>query len=261
MTMTPLSESLSRLNGITLVASDMDGTMTTNGRFSPDVFHAFEKLEKAGIRIVLITGRSAGWVNGLVSLLPIHGAIAENGGLYFPAQGESGGTEIVSLRGSRQEHKQALRAMFHTLQKEFPRLEEAPDNTFRITDWTFSVKGLSENELMRMNKLCELHSWSFTYSNVQCHIMLPEQNKSAGLKKVLSQEPNLRASLQEVLTIGDSPNDETLFNTAEFPNSVGVANVKNYARILKHLPAFVTTHAESAGFCEMASLLVQSKLR
>jgi HAD superfamily hydrolase (TIGR01484 family) len=258
MTTRPLAEAHSSLRKITLVASDMDGTLTTQGRFGANIFESFLAMRRAGIRIVLITGRSAGWVNGLASLLPIDGAIAENGGIYFPPGENSHGRELIPLKGTRADHKEALQQMFRTLQKEFPLIIEAPDNHYRITDWTFSVGGLSPKDLQRMKHLCSEHNWGFTYSNIQCHIMQKHQNKASALLNVLQNEHTLYANTLEVLTIGDSPNDESLFDSSLFPCSVGVANLLKYKSHLRHTPAFLTTHEESAGFCEMATALLKA---
>jgi hydroxymethylpyrimidine pyrophosphatase-like HAD family hydrolase len=94
---------------------------------------------------------------------------------------------------------------------------------------------------------------------VQCHIKALQQEKSAGLLQVLSQHfPNLEP--HQVLTVGDSPNDESLFNGDRFPKSVGVANVLHYLDQLHHPPAYVTQHEEADGFCELAELIVRSHI-
>jgi hydroxymethylpyrimidine pyrophosphatase-like HAD family hydrolase len=59
----------------------MDGTLTRSGRFSSALLQDLEVLALAGIPVVIVTGRSAGWVSGLLHYLPIVGAIAENGGI------------------------------------------------------------------------------------------------------------------------------------------------------------------------------------
>jgi HAD superfamily hydrolase (TIGR01484 family) len=254
----PLSEAHAALKKITLVASDIDGTLTSHGRLSGNIFASFHALRKAGIRVVLITGRSAGWVNGLASLLPIDGAIAENGGIFFPPGENSPGRELIPLKGTRAEHKDALQHMFRILHKEFPHITAAPDNAYRITDFTFSVGGLSGSDLLRMKHLCSEKNWGFCYSNVHCHIMQKHQDKASALLNILQNEHTLYANTLEVLTIGDSPNDESLFNTALFPCSVGVANIRQYKTALKHHPVFVTTAEESDGFCEMATALLKA---
>jgi hydroxymethylpyrimidine pyrophosphatase-like HAD family hydrolase len=97
--------------------------------------------------------------------------------------------------------------------------------------------------------------WSFTYSNVQCHIKPVYQDKATGLLSVLSNHfPELNS--QQVLTIDDSPNDEAMFDSAKFPVSVGVANILHYRDNMSHLPKYVTQASEFAGFCELAKLLL-----
>ena len=98
--------------------------------------------------------------------------------------------------------------------------------------------------------------WSFTYSNVQCHIKPIHQDKATGLSSVLSNHfPELNS--QQVLTIGDSPNDDAMFDHALFPLSVGVANVRHYQDKMLHLPKYITQASEFAGFSELAKLLLQ----
>jgi hydroxymethylpyrimidine pyrophosphatase-like HAD family hydrolase len=70
------------LQNIKLIANDMDGTLTQKGKFSSGLLRLFEELERANIQVLIVTGRSAGWVSRLVNYLPVAGAIAENGGLF-----------------------------------------------------------------------------------------------------------------------------------------------------------------------------------
>lgn len=48
---------------IRLIASDVDGTLTQHEKFTADLLEAILKLERAGIPLLLVTGRSTGWVN------------------------------------------------------------------------------------------------------------------------------------------------------------------------------------------------------
>jgi hypothetical protein len=63
---------------------------------------------------------------------------------------------------------------------------------------------------------------------------------------------------QQVLTVGDSPNDEAMFNPDLFPISVGVANACHYQDKMLQLPKYVTQASEFAGFSELAKLLLQT---
>lgn len=240
------------LDGVQLVATDMDGTLTHQGRFSAALMDALKVLQGADIPVIVVTGRSAGWVNGLVSYLPIAGAIAENGGLFFSSEDEY---RLTVDLGSLQEHRHKLASTFHTLKRTFPNLREALDNAFRFSDWTFDVRGLSQTDLAELQNQCESEGWSFTYSNVQCHIKPARQDKATALQQVLAEDfPGI--SSQSVITIGDSLNDESLFNPVIFPRSVGVANLREVGDRLTHIPTYVTRGSEVDGFCELTKAIL-----
>lgn len=260
------------LKNIRLVATDMDGTLTQQGKFTAILLRSLEDLAAAGIPVLIVTGRSAGWVSGLASYLPVAGAIAENGGLFYPAQGDTHPPSLGGrgeAEGTREsaiaitpipdiiEHRQQLAGAFEKLKAKFPRIQESDDNRFRITDWTFVNRELSLEQLESMAELCQQIGWGFTYSSVQCHIKPASQDKAVGLLKVLRDYFPQYAS-DQVITVGDSPNDESLFDPRYFPVSAGVANVMEYANQLRYQPAYVTAAAEGKGFCELAQLLLKS---
>lgn len=241
---------------VRLVATDMDGTLTRSGRFSSALLRDLEALASSGIPVVIVTGRSAGWVSGLLHYLPIVGAIAENGGIYYASSGPESdcggvGEFLVPLPDN---HRERLAETFKKLQQLFPLLQESPDNRFRLTDWTFDVAGLSQTDLKEIDRACQLEGYSFTYSTVQCHIKPSSQTKAAALHRVLSQHFST-ISPESVITVGDSPNDETLFT---FPLSVGVANLNHYVDQLVHLPNYWTDEEAGAGFGELVRHLTQS---
>ncbi|BAU08032.1 HAD family hydrolase [Fischerella major NIES-592] len=242
-----------RFSNIRLVATDMDGTLTVAGKFTSQLLQAFENLAMTGIKVLIVTGRSGGWVSGLAAYLPIVGAIAENGGLFYP--GDSEKPVVLTPIADLVTHRQQLAMAFAKLQTEFPHLQESSDNRFRITDWTFDVAGLSTEEIRTLSNLCQQMGWGFTYSSVQCHIKPWGQDKAAGLLQVL-QKYLPQFAPQEIMTVGDSPNDENLFDDRCFPISVGVANVLEYAQQLQYQPVYVTTAAEGEGFCELIQYLI-----
>ncbi len=237
---------------IRLIASDVDGTLTYADRLTPRLLEAIAQLNQANLPLLLVTGRSAGWVDALRSYLPVAGAIAENGGVYFPPLGAY---QLLGNVPALAVHRQRLSEAFLQIKQQYPHIKESTDNTFRLTDWTFDVEGVSEGELEAIALQCQALGWSFTYSTVQCHIKPPLQNKAWGLQQVLAQHfPTLHPA--QVLTIGDSPNDEAMFDPSIFPVSVGVANILKYGDRLQHQPKYVTTQPEVEGFCEMVRCLL-----
>jgi HAD superfamily hydrolase (TIGR01484 family) len=254
MSLTPLAQSADALSQIRLVATDMDGTLTVAEKFTPELFQTLAQLQQAAIDVVIVTGRSAGWVSAVNHYFPVFGVIGENGGLFY--HGEQ--MEFLIEIGDRATHRHRLAAMFQQLQQQFPAIREASDNDFRLTDWTFDVAGLSVADLTTMARSCAAAGWGFTYSTVQCHIKPLQQEKAHGLQHILQQYfPQL--SPQQVVTVGDSPNDVSLFNPALFPHSVGVANVRRYTDHLAYRPCYVTELAEGKGFCELSDLIIAKK--
>lgn len=239
---------------IRVIATDMDGTLTQEGKFSANLLRALELLKQAKIEVLIVTGRSAGWVNAIQSYLPITGAIAENGGLFYSSCSET--VEFLTPIDNLNLHRQKLAETFQFLQSKFPQIQESSDNCFRLTDWTFDLVGLSLFELETIDNICKQEGWGFTYSTVQCHIKPIEQNKATSLLQVLDKYfPKF--TTKQVITIGDSPNDESLFDRSLFPFSVGVANVLHYVDRLKHQPTYITNLAESEGFCELVKLFLK----
>jgi hydroxymethylpyrimidine pyrophosphatase-like HAD family hydrolase len=251
MPLTPLGPAAHHLAPVRLVATDMDGTMTVQERFTPELLQTLQQLAAAPLPVIVVTGRSAGWVSAIGHYLPVVGAIAENGGIFY--QGET--SQFLGSIGDVTQHRHQLADMFAILKAQFPTIEPSSDNPFRLTDWTFNVAGLSLADLQIMAQLCEQRDWSFTYSTVQCHIKPIGQSKAHGLQQVIQQLfPTL--ACDQVVTVGDSPNDESMFNPALFPVSVGVANVAKYAAQMQFQPQFITAASEGQGFGELAALLL-----
>lgn len=251
--MTPIAHA-HNLHRIRLIATDMDGTLTMQGKFSSSLLPALERLNRAEIQVLIVTGRSAGWMSGLVNYLPIWGAIAENGGLFYRSDSQ----ELLVPIPDVPLHRQQLATMFEKLRLYFPNLQESQDNAFRLTDWTFDVAGLTLKEIEAMHSLCQDNGWGFTYSNVQCHIKLAAQDKASGLNQILHTYFS-HYDRQQIATAGDSPNDESLFDACQFPISIGVANVQHYQSQLQHLPTYLTSSAEGKGFCEFVNAVLASR--
>jgi HAD superfamily hydrolase (TIGR01484 family) len=252
MTLAPLNTA--DLSKIKLVATDIDGTLTKNSRFTPQLITALLQLQSANIAVLLVTGRSAGWVSSLSNYLPVAGAIGENGGCYFSAATDCQLLPSLKIK-EISKHREKLADCFWQLQGTHSQLKESSDNRFRLTDWTFDIDQLSPSDLWEIAAQCERWGWNFTYSTIQGHIKLATQNKATGIGQVLKQHfPKLKP--QQILTVGDSPNDASMFDSDKFLHSVGVANVLHYQEQMEHLPAYVTTLLEVDGFGEIVDRLV-----
>ena len=240
-----------RLTDIQLVATDIDGTLTRDGKFTRELIESIDLLNAKGIKLLLVTGRSAGWVSAVNNYLPVVGSIAENGGIYFNADGEF---DFLTRIDRIEDHRQQLANRFWELQECYPQIQESIDNQFRITDWTFDLGGLTDLELQQIDSKCQQWGYSFTFSTIQCHIKPHQQDKGVAILQVLKQYfPELKPT--QIVTVGDSPNDASMFDRSLFPHSVGVANIQHYSSQLIHQPHYITKLPEVAGFCELVSSL------
>src|SRR5690606_41731060 len=68
---------------VRIVLTDIDDTLTTDGRLPADAYAALERLEAAGILVVPITGRPAGWCDHIARMWPVRAAAGENGAFYY----------------------------------------------------------------------------------------------------------------------------------------------------------------------------------
>ena len=76
----PLALPVEQLRGpVRALFSDVDGTLTTNGRVEASTYAALEEIGNAGIPVVLVTGRPAGWGQAFMSMAPVAAVVSENG--------------------------------------------------------------------------------------------------------------------------------------------------------------------------------------
>jgi HAD superfamily hydrolase (TIGR01484 family) len=79
--MKPLAE-LDR-RGVRAVLLDIDDTLTTDGKLTAGAYGALERLKHAGLRVVPVTGRPAGWCDHIARMWPVDAVVGENGAFYF----------------------------------------------------------------------------------------------------------------------------------------------------------------------------------
>ncbi len=63
--------------------TDIDDTITTEGQLPAAAYAALEQLHQAGLAVVPITGRPAGWCDMVARFWPVSGVVGENGAFYF----------------------------------------------------------------------------------------------------------------------------------------------------------------------------------
>ena len=242
------------------VLSDIDDTLTHKGRLTAETYRQMEALQAKGRKVILVTGRPAGWCDLIARFWPVDAVVGENGAFYFRYDHR----KRKMLRRFRRVQKQRtrdtarLRAMFVRLRREFPGIELAADQPFRISDIAIDVcedrRPLSDRTVRRLIARLEEMGATVKLSSIHINAWIGDFNKLQMIRDLLRDAYGLSdAAMQKsCIYLGDSPNDEPMF--AYFSNSIGVANVRAFARGMAALPRYVTRRPGGHGFVEFAAL-------
>ena len=124
------------LRGVKAVLTDIDDTLTTHGRLPSVAYAALEKLQAAGVKVVPITGRPAGWCDHIARMWPVDGVVGENGAFYFRYDATAKRMQRVYAQDDaiRQGNVARLHALAAQALEEFPGSAIASDQAYREID-------------------------------------------------------------------------------------------------------------------------------
>lgn len=254
---------LVRLRG---VLCDIDGTITTAGRLTAAAYGALERLQDAGLWVIPVTGRPAGWCDLIARFWPVAAVVGENGALYFRYDHE----QRRMIRGfarteaERAHDRERLRLIGEEVLRAVPGARIAADQSYRDTDlaidWCEDVPALPPAEVQRIVALLSAHGLTVKVSSIHVNAWFGRHDKLAMTRR-LAQEQfgiDLDAARERFAFIGDSPNDEPMF--AYFPLSFAVANIAPFVDSLVHRPAHVIDEAaEGDGFALFAERVLAAR--
>jgi HAD superfamily hydrolase (TIGR01484 family) len=256
-------EALSRHDEVPVEAlfTDIDDTLTLGGRVPAAAFSALWRLHDAGIPVILVTGRPAGWCDLLARQWPVAGVIGENGGLAYRYDAGERRMERLYARDPAQlaRDAEALRRIEAEVRAAVPDARVAADQAFRMfdlaIDFAEDVGPLEPEDIDRITAVFAAHGARAKVSSIHVNGWFGDFDKLSMIRRCcrawLGRQDDLPSG---ALYVGDSPNDEPAF--AAFPRSVGVANVRRFADRLLHPPGFVTRAEGGAGFAELVDHLL-----
>jgi HAD superfamily hydrolase (TIGR01484 family) len=250
------------------IFSDIDDTLTHKGKLTEDAYSSMWKLRKAGLRVIPITGRPAGWVDHLARMWPVDAVIGENGAFYYHldlSQGRDGKLvqRFVQEKSVREENRRRLWAVFEKLRKEMPSLQVASDQGYReidlAVDFCEDVPRLPESDIDRIVQAFVKEGAQAKISSIHVNAWFGAHDKYSCCKLLLKElyGESFDAIKESYLYFGDSPNDEPLFR--EFPHTVGVANVAEFLPRMKSHPTFITAKEGGHGFAEAARWILKQR--
>ncbi|MET7466465.1 HAD-IIB family hydrolase [Nonomuraea sp. NPDC005501] len=217
------------------LACDYDGTLARNGRVEPETVEALERLSRAGVKLLMVTGRE---LEDLLEVFPDAGVfdlvVAENGGLlYDPAQ----------------RHAEPLAAAPPPELAERLRAEGvSPLGVGRVLVATRTPYDVQVLAAIRDLGL-ELQ---VIYNKGAVMVLPPGVNKASGLAAAAER---LELSPRSVVAVGDAENDHAFLTAAE----CGAA-VANALPSLKDTCDVRLAGEAGAGVRELAGLMLSGEL-
>jgi HAD superfamily hydrolase (TIGR01484 family) len=244
------------------VFTDLDGTMTTDGKLRPSTYAAMASLVDAGVPVVIVTGRPAGWGEAFARIWPVTAVVTENGcvSITRDARGHWRRRYVVPAKKLPE-----LRAKMHAAAAEVaaavPGARLSADSTFTevnlAVDWNEDVK-LPESAARAIETMLRARGFAAVRSSVHVNFWPRGFDKLWACRRivrdVLGGDPDL---LAPYLYVGDALNDEPMFRG--FPRSVGVANIRAVWDDLVDKPAHVTRAAEGKGFEELVRAVLRAR--
>jgi len=249
-------------NKIRYVLSDIDDTLTLNGRLPAVVFAAMERLKNAGIRTIPITGRPAGWCDHIARMWPVDGLVGENGAFYFRYDDRQRKMQRRYFKSEDQRNtdRQKLEKLKLEILKKIPGCRVSADQAYReadlAIDYCEDIPPLTMKEVDNIVRLFENAGARAKISSIHVNGWFGEYDKLTMTRMLLDEvfKDDLEAVKEDVIFIGDSPNDVPMFQF--FPHSVGVANILEFKGKIAYEPAWITRKAGGFGFSEMVDQLL-----
>jgi HAD superfamily hydrolase (TIGR01484 family) len=247
---------------VRFVLTDIDDTLTTDGRLTAAAYGALERLAASGRHVIPVTGRPAGWCDLIARFWPVDAVVGENGAFYFryDRRERHMARHFWLAEAERAAARRRLDALAATIRDAVPGAGIAADQPYRIADLAIDYREdsgpLPPAAVARIVALFEAAGATAKVSSIHVNGWFGAWNKLAMTRRLFAEAYAIDLDKERggVAFIGDSPNDEPMF--AFFPLAVAVANIRPFLPRLQARPAYVTAAEAGAGFVEFAEALL-----
>jgi HAD superfamily hydrolase (TIGR01484 family) len=244
---------------------DIDDTLTTDGRLTAEAYDAMERLQRAGCRVVPVTGRPAGWCDHIARMWPVDAVVGENGAFYFSYDRDFKRMQrtFADTAERRADHRERLFEIGAEILSAVPGSALAADQLYRETDLAIDfcedVPPLSDEDVGRIVALMRSRGLTAKASSIHVNGWFGTYDKLTMTRTLMHDAfgVDLDRDRERYAFVGDSPNDAPMFEY--FPHAVGVANLRTFAARITHLPAYITEASCGAGFRELAECILASR--
>ena len=242
--------------GLVGVFCDVDDTLTWEGRLVPEAFVALDRLRRSGLRVVPVTGRPAGWVDHFARMWPVDGVVGENGGLWFWMGDDGLQRRFLQSAQERLENRARLETVAAQILREVPGTALASDQPYRALDVAIDfcedVEPLDDASIDAIVRGFKQAGATCKVSSIHVNGWFGDFDKHVGCTRLVAErwDEDLEATAERWLYVGDSANDEPMFEA--FPYAAGVANVRAFLPRMESWPRWIAEGSGGHGFAEIA---------
>ncbi|MCK5154457.1 MAG: HAD-IIB family hydrolase [Spirochaetales bacterium] len=247
------------------IFTDIDDTITTDGMMPASTLDDIWKLSQTGIRVVLVTGRPAGWCDYFARMWPVTGIIGENGAFYFTYNRTIKKMKRVYLQtdSERSSGKEGLDRISRRVLSEVSGAGISADQPFRIADLAIDfcedVPPLNDESINEICRIIEEEGAIHKVSSIHINCWFGDYDKLTCFDRFLMDftGSHLDAMQEKIIYIGDSPNDEPMFEKIKY--SAAVNNIINFLDRMKCYPAFKSSRDSGDGFKEIIDTILTKR--
>jgi len=243
---------------LSFILTDIDDTLTNDGKVLPEAYSAMWDLCNAGVGVLPVTGRPAGWCDMIARFWPVEGVVGENGAfVFYMDHGRM--QRMYHPDADKEQASDRLRDLLKRVLDTIPDSRVAEDQFCRMFDLAIDYReqppflGLEEAEKIR--EVCEKAGAQAKTSSIHVNAWFGEYDKLSMTRLFFSRRYPTCNLQEEVLFVGDSPNDEPMFEF--FPLSCGVGNIRQFLSQMNAMPAFLTKNKGGLGFTELVERVLR----
>ena len=248
---------------VRVVLTDIDDTLTTEGRLPAVAYAALERLHAAGVLVVPVTGRPAGWCDLIARQWPVDGVVGENGAFAFSYNDHTKRMTRNYARSAQQRtaDRSKLNIIAAEVLSSVAGSAISTDQAYREADLAIDfcedVPPLPRAEVRRIVNIFESHGAVAKVSSIHVNGWFGDYDKLTTSREFLRTAFCIDVATEnsKIVYAGDPPIDAPMFGL--FQNSVGVANVLDFEGQMLANPTWITPSRGADGFAELAAALLE----
>lgn len=241
------------------VLCDIDDTITTDGKLTAKAYQSLWDLKEAGIGVIPVTGRPAGWCDMIVRQWPVTAVVGENGAFVYYFEQKQLKTYTHPNTVENPEDK--LKVVWEQVKAKFPAARVSKDQFCRkydlAIDFAEDPPFLGYKVAEEIKELCISLGAEAKVSSIHVNTWFGSYDKVSMTQLFFRNILGRESPEKQCLFFGDSPNDEPMFQF--FPYSCAVENILPFQESLTYLPTYLAPGQSGEGFSKAVEILLEKR--